>query len=83
MTLVQGQALTRQQFTGEVILRAVPWHLMFPIRYRDLEQMLLDRGVDVGHATIFRWIQACAAELERRFWPRLKAQDGSWRANET
>ena len=37
---------------------------MFPISYRDLELMLLDRGVMVDHTTIFRWIQAYAAELE-------------------
>jgi transposase-like protein len=39
---------------------------MFPISYRDLELMLLDRGVEVDHTTIFRWIQAYAAELEKR-----------------
>ena len=37
-----------------------------PISYRDLELMLLDRGVEVDHTTIFRWIQAYAEELEKR-----------------
>jgi transposase-like protein len=46
-----------RQFTSEVILWAVRWYLMFPISYRDLELMLLDRGVEVDHTTIFRWIQ--------------------------
>ena len=55
------------QFTAEVILWAVRWYLMFPISYRDLELMLLDRGVEVDHTTIFRWIQAYAAELEKLF----------------
>ena len=60
----------RKQFKGrpfadEVILWAVRY-LMFPISYRDLELMLLDRGVEVDHTTIFRWIQAYAAELEKR-----------------
>jgi IS6 family transposase len=41
-----------------VILWAVRWYLMFPISSRDLELMLLDRGVAVDHTTIFRWIQA-------------------------
>ncbi len=35
---------------------------MFPISYRDLELMLADRGVDVDHTTVFRWIQAYAPE---------------------
>ena len=36
---------------------------MFPISYRDLELMLLDRGVEVDSTTIFRWIQAYARNL--------------------
>ena len=58
-----------RQFADEVILWAVWWYLMFPISYRDLELMLLDRGVEVDHTTIFRWIQAYAAEI-RCFTPR-------------
>ena len=42
------------------------WYLMFPVSYRDLELMLLDRGVEVDHTTIFRWIQAYAAGLKSR-----------------
>ena len=52
-----------RQFTAEVILWAVRWYLMFPISYRDLELMLADRGVNVDHTTIFRWIQAYAPEI--------------------
>jgi hypothetical protein len=60
----QDQAFEGRQFTAEVILRAVRWYLVFPISYRDLELMLLDRGVTVDHTTVFRWIQAYAGELE-------------------
>jgi len=72
-----------RQFTAEVILWAVRWYLMFPISYRDLELMLLDRGVEVDHTTIFRWIQAYAAELEKRIRPHLRMNNGSWRVDET
>jgi hypothetical protein len=54
----RGDSFKGRQFTAEVILWAVRWYLMFPISYRDLELMLLDRGVEVDHTTIFRWIQA-------------------------
>ena len=54
----QDPAFKGRQFTAEVILWAVRWYLMFPISYRDLELMLLDRGVAVDHTTIFRWIQS-------------------------
>jgi transposase, IS6 family len=51
---------------GQIPAEGVRWYLMFPISYRDLELMLLDRGVEVDHTTIFRWIQAYAVELEKR-----------------
>jgi IS6 family transposase len=79
----QGGSFKGRQFTTEVILWAVRWYLMFPISYRDLELMLQDRGVTVDHTTIFRWIQAYAAELERRIRPQLRLSNGSWRVDET
>jgi len=51
---------------------------MFPISYRDLELMLMDRGVEVDHTSIFRWIQADAMELEKRIRPELRMSNGSW-----
>jgi IS6 family transposase len=79
----RDQAFKGRQFTAEVILWAVRWYLMFPVSYRDLELMLLDRGVEVDHTTIFRWIQAYAAELEKRIRPHLRMSNGSWRVDET
>ena len=70
--LVEGKGFKGRQFTSEIILWAVRWYLMFPVSYRDLELMLQDRGVAVDHTTIFRWIQAYAAQLEKRLRPHLK-----------
>jgi IS6 family transposase len=47
----KGRDFKGRQFTTEVILWAVRWYLMFPISYRDLELVLLDRGIDVNHTT--------------------------------
>ncbi len=77
------QPFKGRQFTAEVILWAVRWYLMFPISYRDLELMLADRGVDVDHTTLFRWIQAYAPEIEKRLRPHLRRSNGSWRVDET
>ena len=77
------QSFKGRQFTAEVILWAVRWYLMFPISYRDLELMLADRGVNVDHTTIFRWIQAYAPEIEKRIRPHLRPSNGSWRVDET
>ncbi len=75
--VVQGEAFKGRQFTAEVILWAVRWYLMFPISCRDLALMLLDRGVAVDHTTNFWWIQAFAAELEKRIRPHLRMSSGS------
>jgi IS6 family transposase len=79
----RDQCFKGRQFTSEVILWAVQWYLMFPISYRDLELMLLDRGVEVDHTTIFRWIQVYAVELEKWIRPYLRMSNGSWRVDET
>ena len=52
------------RFPAEVILWAVRWYLQFPVSYRDLERMLVDRGVVVDHTTMYRWVQRFATELE-------------------
>ena len=67
-----------RQFTAEIIVWAVRWYLQFPISYRDLERMFSDRGIQVDHTTVFRWIQAYAPELQdvpdlplvRPTWPQ-------------
>jgi IS6 family transposase len=81
--VVRGNEFKGRQFTSEVILWAVRWYLMFPISYRDLELMLLDRGVQVDRSTIFRWIEAYAAEPKKRIRPHLRLSNGSWRVDET
>jgi transposase-like protein len=72
-----------RQFTAEIILWAVRWYLQFPISYRDLACMFSDRGIQVDHTTLFRWIQAYAPELEKRIRPHLRMTNGSWRVDET
>ena len=73
-----------RHFTGEVILWAVRWYCRYGISYRDLEEMLSERGIDVDHTTIYRWVQRYAPEMEKRlrwFWRR--GFDPSWRLDET
>jgi transposase, IS6 family len=70
---------SRMEGQGE----GVRWYLMFPVSYRDLELRLQDRGVEVDHTTIFRWIQTYAVELEKRIRPHLRMSNGSWRVDET
>jgi transposase, IS6 family len=72
-----------RRLTAEVIPWAVRWDLMFPIGHRDLELMLRDRGVEIAHTTLFRWIQAYAPEIEKRLCPQLRPAENWWRVEET
>ena len=72
-----------RHFTSEVIQWALRWYLAFPISYRDLASMLCDRGVEVDHTTLFRWVQAYAPTLGRRIRRHLRSCNGSWRVDET
>ena len=79
----QDRFFKGRHFTSEVILRALRWYLAFPISYRDLAAMLPDRGVAVGHTTLFRWVQTYAAEFEQRIRRHLRPCTGSWRVDGT
>ena len=54
------------RFPPEVILLSVRWYLRFGLSYRDLEELLAERGVDVDHVTLFRWVQRFTPALDRR-----------------
>jgi transposase, IS6 family len=72
-----------RHFQAEIILLCVRWYLRYTLSYRDLEEMMVERGLSVDHSTIFRWVQAYAPELEKRCRPHLKACNDSWRVDET
>ena len=82
----------RRRFPVEIILLCVRWYCKYGISYRDLAEMMSERGVSVGPSTIFRWVQRYAPEIEKRIRPipgtsfRLMAVDetyvrvgGKWR----
>jgi IS6 family transposase len=72
-----------RQFEPEVILLAVGWYLRFSLSYRDVEELLQERGISVDHVTLWRWVQRYAPELEKRLRKRLKATNDSWRVDQT
>ena len=72
-----------RHLTSEVILWVLRWDLAFPISYRDLASMLLDRGVMVDHSTLSRWVQAYAVELEQWVRRHLRPCTGCWGVDET
>jgi transposase-like protein len=72
-----------RHFEAEIILLCVRWYLRYSLSYRDLEEMMRERGLPVDHTTIYRWVQHYAPGLEKRCRPYLKATTDSWRVDET
>ena len=72
-----------RHYEADIILLCVRWYLRYSLSYRDLEEMMRERGLHVDHTTIYRWVQHYAPELEKRCKPHLKATTDSWRVDET
>jgi transposase-like protein len=73
----------RRRFPIAVILLCVRWYCKYGISYRDLSEMMSERGVSVNPSTIFRWVQRYAPEIEKRMRPYQGHRSGSWRVDET
>ena len=69
----------RRRFAVEIILLCVRWYCKYGISYRDLAEMMSERGVSVNPSTIFRWVQRYAPEIEKRVRPYQGDRSGSWR----
>ena len=52
-----------------MILLAVRWYLRYGLSYRDVEELLAERGVDVDHVTVYRWVQRFTPLVDRRGTP--------------
>jgi IS6 family transposase len=75
---------TRSAFAGfcfppEVIVLAVRWYLRFALSYRDVEELLAERGLDVDHVTVYRWVQRFTRLLAEAARPCRHAVGDRWR----
>jgi len=66
-----------------IIFCAVRWYLRYSLSLRDVEELLEERGLNVDHTTVWRWVQDYGPELEQRLRPHLKPTNKSWRVDET
>jgi putative transposase len=71
------------QFEREIILWGVRWYVAYPISYRQLEEMMGERGVSVDHSTLNRGVLKDAPEFEKQFRRRQWPVGTSWRRAET
>ena len=72
-----------RQTEPNFILCAVRWYLRYSLSLRDVEELLEERGLNVDHTTVWRWVQYYGPELEQRLRRYRKATNKSWRVDET
>src|SRR5664280_1560628 len=71
------------RFPPEVILIAVRWYLRYGLSYRDLEELLAERGIEVDHVTLFRWVQRFTPLLIEAARPCRHRVGDCWFVDET
>jgi transposase-like protein len=72
-----------RHYEGEIILLNVRWYLKYPLSYRNLEEMMAERGIKVDHSTIMRWVHQYSPEIEKKIRRHLRPTNDSWRVDET
>ena len=70
-------------FEHDAILGGVRWYVAYPISYRQLEEMMEERGVEVDHSTLNRWVVKYVPLLDPQFLARERPVGSSWRLDET
>jgi IS6 family transposase len=72
-----------RHFEPEVIGCAVRWYLRFSLSYRDVEELIMERGLTADHTTILALGAALRPRTEQEMPRELKPTNGSWRVDET
>jgi len=72
-----------RHFEDGVIVLCVRWYLRYSLSYRDLKEMMAERGLAVDHSTVWRWVQRYAPMLNQRLGRELRRPNRSWRVDET
>ncbi|MCA1703420.1 MAG: IS6 family transposase [Actinobacteria bacterium] len=78
-----GSAFVGFRFPPDVILLAVRWYLRFGLSYRDVEELLAERGVEVDHVSVYRWVRRFTPMLAEAARPCRHAVGDRWHVDET
>lgn len=70
-------------FDHEVVIHCVRLYLSYKLSSRDLVNILGERGIQLAHTTILRWVQRYVPEFEKRWSRYVRTVGGSWRCDET
>ena len=72
-----------RHFEQEIIILCVRWYLRYKLSYRDLVEIMAERGLPIAHTTILRWVQRYAPEFDKRRTRFARSAGTSWRVDET
>jgi transposase-like protein len=78
-----GEIFKGRHFDREIIVLCVRWYLRYKLSFRDLVEMMAERGLSLPHTTIMRWIRRFAPEFEKRWNHFARPAGRSWRVDET
>jgi transposase-like protein len=81
--IVRDAIYRRFRFTPVIIETVARWYISYRLSYRDLVELMAERGVRVSQSTLHRWVVRFAPEYERRWNRRAKPANSSWRVDET
>src|SRR5881394_3436308 len=71
------------RFPPDVIIVAIRWYLRFGLSYREVEELLAERGIEVDHVTVYRWVQPFSHEFAKAARSRRRVVGDRWRVDET
>ena len=83
MTRKRPALFRGRHFEDAIILLCVRWYLRYSLTYRDLEEIMAERGLSIDHVTMWRWVQRYAPVLNQRIRRKLRRPNRSWRVDET
>ncbi|MGR3779145.1 IS6 family transposase [Bacillus paramycoides] len=72
-----------RHYEPAIILLTVRWYLRYSLSFRDLVEMMEERGLSIAHTTIMRWVHQYGPELDERVRRHLQSTNDSWRVDET
>lgn len=72
-----------KHYQGEIILLCVRWYFKYALSYRNLEEIMIGRGLSIAHTTIYRWVMIYAPLIEKKARKYFKSTNDSIRVDET
>ncbi len=74
---------TGRHFDRLLIIQAVRWYITYKLSYRDVCELMAERGVTLVHTTVMRWVQHYVPVFEKRWMKYARPTGSSWRVDET